>query len=34
MSPKKSPKDFNNNNYIKEGINKSGININDYFNKN
>ena len=33
MSPQKSQKNFNNNNYIKEVINKSGININDYFNK-
>ena len=33
MSPQKSQKNFNNNNYIKEVINKSGIYINDYFNK-
>ena len=33
MTPPKSQKNFNNKNYIKETINKSGINIDDYFNK-
>ena len=33
MTPPKSQKNFNNKNYIKETINISGINIDDYFNK-